>query len=142
MKLICSDKLIIYLTNDYIKQKNIEIDNIENCFYNIFDILKEKYNLKLTGLYDVDIYIDINYGLVVEMIKQNLGIDYYEEVDMQIKMINTNFLIEVYDLEPFINSKIYKYKNNYYSSDLKKIEFGKLIYDTSNIFKHAKQVEI
>ena len=142
MKINYGDKLVVYLNNNYLKQKNISSDNIEICFYNIFDILKEKYGLKLIGLYDVDIYIDSKYGLVIELVNQIIDLNYYDQVDIKTKVINNDFLIKIDDLEPFIHDEIYKYKNNYYSNNLKKIEFGELIYNTNNIFKHSTKVEI
>lgn len=142
MKINYGDKLIIYLNNNYLKQKNINVDNIENCFYSIFEILKEKYEFKLSGLYDVDIYIDFNYGIVIEFIKQDIDMNYYDQIDMQIRVIKNDFLIKIDDLEPFVNSKVYKYKNEYYSNDLDKIEFGELIYDTNSIINHSIKVEI
>lgn len=142
MKIKNNDKLVIYLTNNYLNKKNIDVNDIENCFYKIFDILKEKYQMKFNGLYDVNIYIDLKYGIVIELIDQNFNIDYYNQIDMQIKVLNTEFLLKINDLEPFLNSKIYKYNSNYYSDDLKKIEFGELIYNTDKIISHAVKVEI
>ena len=142
MKIKNNDKLVIYLTNNYLNKKNIDVNDIENCFYKIFDILKEKYQMKFNGLYDVNIYIDLKYGIVIELIDENFNIDYYNQIDMQIKVLNTEFLLKINDLEPFLNSKIYKYNSNYYSDDLKKIEFGELIYNTDKIISHAVKVEI
>ena len=142
MKIEYTDKLVIYINNKYLENKNITFNNIENCLKEICESLKESYGIKLKGLYDIDVYIDDNYGTVLEIEKEDLDIDcYFDQIDMQIKIHNSKFLLEINNLDSFYNHKIYIYHNKYYS-DYLNIEMGNLIYKTDNILKKAKVIEI
>lgn len=142
MKIEYRDKLIIYLTNRYLNNKNIEISNIENCLKDICYSINKNYHIKLNGLYNIEVYIDKSYGIVLEIEKQEDFGYYIDQVDMEIVVHYNKFLLKTNNLEPFYNHIIYLYKNNYYTDNLDKIEMGKLIYKTDNILKKAKAIEI
>lgn len=143
MKIEFTDKLVIYINNKYLKSKNIIIDDIESCLKRICEILNENYQIKLNGLYNIDVYIDNNYGIILEIEKENLDFDYYfDQVDMQISVHNTKFLLKTNLLDVFCNHKIYLYQHKYYSDFLDKIEMGELVYKTDSILKKAKVIEI
>ncbi len=142
MKIEYTDKLVIYINKKYLENKNITFNNIENCLKEICESLKENYGIKLKGLYNIDVYIDDNYGMVLEIEKDDLDIDcYFDQIDMQIKIYNGKFLLETSNLDSFYNHKIYIYRNKYYS-DYLNIEMGNLVYKTDNILKKAKVIEI
>ena len=142
MKIEYTDKLVIYINNKYLENKNIDFNNIESCLKEICESLNENYKIKLKGLYNIDIYIDTNYGIVLELEKEDLDIDdYFDQIDMQIIIHKEKFLLEINNLDSFYNHKIYIYRNKYYS-DYLNIEMGNLIYKTSNILKKAKVIEI
>ena len=86
MKIVNDDKLIIYMTNKYLKYKNIDnIDKIEEYFKDIFLILRDNYNILIRGFYNIDVYIDKRYGIILELKKEELDFDYYEDqIDMKI----------------------------------------------------------
>ena len=97
-------KYIDELTFDiYIKKElinNIDLNSkecLENYLKKIFKILKNKYKMTIEGLYNVNIYCDKYYGIIIHLENENL--EYYDcfknQVDMRIISINTNFLYEV-----------------------------------------------
>lgn len=140
MKVVQDNNIILYLKNEYLKQKGIV--DIEDSFKEIFELLREFYNIKINGFYDINIYTDQNYGIVIVLKKELLDFDYYDnQIDMKITFYDTNFLYEIEDLLEFKNYKIYHYKNKYYIEKFKP-EFSNIIYDTNDIFKYGKLIEI
>lgn len=140
MKLVDSDKLVIYLNNKYLKYKKYNFLKIEDNFKEIFEILKQYYNIKINGFYNINIYIDKKYGIIIEMQQEDIDFDYYDnQVDMKIVFHNKKFLYEIDELENKYN-KIYKYKNKYYIENYD-IEKSIPIYKTDEIIKYAKIIE-
>jgi len=139
MKIIINDKIIIYLNNEYLKYKNYDISKIEEYFKSIFQTLKCCYNLEIYGYYEIDVYIDKNYGIVIEMEKDDIDFECHDQIDMRVTFHNQKFLYQIEDIE--YNKKIYKYKNKYYIKKYN-IEYSIPIYKTDEIFKYAKIIEI
>ena len=139
MKIIINDRIIIYLNNEYLKYKNYDISKIEEYFKSIFQTLKYCYNLEIYGYYEIDVYIDKNYGIVIEMEKDDIDFECYDQIDMRVTFHNQKFLYQIEDIE--YNKKIYKYKNKYYIKKYN-IEYSIPIYKTDEIFKYAKIIEI
>jgi len=147
------NKLVIYLYNI----NNLDFKNkkdLEEYFKVLFKKLKEIYNIKISGYYNINVYIDNIYGIIIELEKEQL--DYYDyfnnQVDMHILTEDTKFLYLIEDYFPFINLKnieIYKYKNKIYILPLENtnliyiLENSKLVYkETLDILKYGKKVEI
>lgn len=135
--------LDIYLKKEIIKDidfKNKE--NLEEYLKKIFRILKDKYNIKIEGYYEIDAYIDNNYGVILHLNREDY--DYYDyfknQVDMKISIIDNEFLYEVDDIPKSIlnkvsviieNDKIYL-KINKKLKDIemmKLLESSKIVYD-------------
>lgn len=101
--------LDIYLKKEIIKDidfKNKE--NLEEYLKKIFRILKDKYNIKIEGYYEIDAYIDNNYGVILHLNREDY--DYYDyfknQVDMKISIIDNEFLYEVDDIPKSILNKV------------------------------------
>lgn len=140
MKLIYNDKIIIFLNNDYIRYKKYNSTKIEENFKDIFEILKHFYNIKMNGFYNIDVYSDKLYGIVIEIKSEEVDLDYYDnQIDMKIIFHNKKFLYEVNEIDN--HKKIYMYKNKYYIDEFD-IEKSIPIYKTDEIFKYAKRIEI
>ena len=92
----------------YIKKYLIEdIDfsiksDIEKYLKKLFKILNNKYNIAVEGFYNITVYIDKYYGIILHLEKEEL--DYYEyyknQVDMRLVTVHTDFMYEVDDI-PF-----------------------------------------
>ena len=105
----------IYIKKELIN--NIDFNNkehLEKYLKKIFKILKDKYNINVEGLYNVNIYNDKYYGIIIHLENENL--EYYDcfknQVDMRIITVNTNFLYKVDDLPKNINKFDIIIKNN------------------------------
>ena len=161
MKIVINDdnNLIIYINKMYLK--DIDFNNnleLEKYFKNILSKLNYYYNITVNGYYELDIYTDPLYGIIIELEKlENDYFDYYDdEVELHIVIHNTNFLYELEDY--FFNFKIknkldyYLYKNHIFvkiKMKLNEYEFGNLLEysninykDNENIIKYGKLIKI
>ena len=97
------DELILDI---YIKKElidNIDFNNkndLEKYLKKLFKVLKSKYDVVIEGFYDVTVYIDKYYGVIIHLEKDN--IEYYDyfknQVDMRIITRDTDFLYLVEDI--------------------------------------------
>lgn len=98
----------------YVKKYLIEgIDfsiksDIEKYLKKLFKTLNNKYNIAVEGFYNITVYIDKYYGIVLHLEKEEL--DYYEyyknQVDMRLVTVNTDFMYEVDDIPFDILNKV------------------------------------
>ena len=147
-----SEELIIYLFNNQYNIKLNKEDNLEKYLKKIFLKLKKYYGINIEGYYEVNIYIDNKYGIILKL-KQH-DFDYYNyssnQVDMKIKLFYKKFWFLVdsfnFDLNKY---DAYKYKDNIYlypKYKLTKKEFAYLIensiiiYDNDEILNHARKI--
>lgn len=99
----------IYVKKEFIN--NIDFNNkeeIEKYLKKLFKILNNKYNIIIEGFYDITIYIDKYYGIILHLEKELL--DYYEyyknQVDMRLITVDTEFMYLVNDIPLNIIDKI------------------------------------
>lgn len=139
------DELVfdIYVKKPLIDKIDFSIkSDIEKYLKKLFKILNKKYNLIIEGFYDITIYKDIYYGIVLHMEKEKL--DYYEycknQVDMRLITVDTSFLYEVDDIPNDILNKVnvcIKNKNIYLKIKeeltnlemMKLLEYSKIVYN-------------
>lgn len=118
-------------------------ENPEDFFKNIFLTLKNKYHIKLNGMYKIDLYICNDYGIVIEMRYEEDEIfeDYIEGVDLKIKINDEcKTLFEIKDVliaKDEDNIQIFKYNDKFYLMFIDKpkpkqlfkiLEHSKIIY--------------
>lgn len=129
------------LTSDiYIKKElidNIDFNNktdLEKYLKKLFKILKNKYDIVIEGFYDITVYIDKYYGVVIHLEKDD--VEYYDyfknQVDMRIITIDTDFLYLVDDIPQNLLNKVDVIiidKNIYLKikENLSKVEMMKLL---------------
>lgn len=89
----------IYIINNY----DIDFENkeeLEIYLKEIFKRLHKFYNMTIEGFYDICVYIDDNYGVIIHLEKEQL--DYYDyfknQVDMRIIIEKRNFIYKVEDI--------------------------------------------
>lgn len=116
------NNLIFYLNKDYLNKINFNInDNVEQEFKNLFIKLKSIYKLDLSGYYEVIVYINDIYGIIIEMEKDD---DEYikifgDTLDMKITFkfdCEIFYKIENIDFINFKNYNLYYYNNELYLS--------------------------
>ncbi|MGI6329692.1 MAG: hypothetical protein ACOXZR_02385 [Bacilli bacterium] len=116
-----NEKFVLYLNKYYIKDLKLDDEKeMEIYFKKLFLRLKNNYKLKLGGYYNIKIYSNKRYGLVIEV--EKLISEYFKvygnNVEMRIAIILDNlFLYEIEDY--FFIKEIKKYLKNVYYKDLK-----------------------
>lgn len=117
-------------------------DDLEKYLKDLFKVLKNKYSITIEGFYEITVYVDKYYGVVLHLEKEDLEYyDYFKnQVDMRIVTIETDFLYQVEDIPTNILNKVKVcIKDNNIYLKIKKeltelemmtlIENSKLVYD-------------
>mgnify|MGYP003313547090 CR=1 FL=1 len=146
MKIVyMKDTIVLFLNKTYIQR--IDFTNkeaTEKYIKGLLFKLKDSYGLTFKGYYDINLHVDICYGVIIEIIKEELEyFDYFNnQVEINTKIINDSFLYEVTDIDQFENAKfkIYFYNNNFYLQVLdKQIDMGEVLEFTNRII-YGKEV--
>lgn len=105
---------IVYLNKyniinfDFNNTKILE-DNIRNLLIR----LKKYYKLDIKGCYNIVIYIDESYGVILEVSEDDNYYDYFSDtVSLRMKKIKTSFKYEVEDISDFTTDKFKIIINN------------------------------
>ena len=142
MKLIIDDGINIYLNKQYLK--NVDLNDTKTI-RNIIKKINTKYNIDIYGYIETKIYIDKNYGIIINLKKEELDyFDYFnDEIEMNIEIINDSFLykIEDYNKDLVKDKTIYKYKDNLYINidKIDNINLGKIIEISEIIYGEKAQ---
>ncbi len=109
VKFINDKEFDIYLKEYFIKDIDFnKKEELEIYFKRLFRILNNKYNIKVEGFYEITVYVDKFYGVILHLEKDEL--DYYDyfknQVDMRIMTTDTEFLYLVDDIPLNIIDKI------------------------------------
>ena len=103
-------------------------DNIIELFKDIFITIKDKYNL--LGLFDVDIYVNEEYGLIIEI--HNIC-SYDFEIDVKINVhLDSLFLSEINSNDILDCNDVYYYNDKFYGL-FKEFSDRDVIYKNTNI---------
>lgn len=124
-----SDKIIVYLLDN---KKYNEDSDIKKMLIKVFDNLEKYYGITFTSDYNLDLYINRYYGMILE-IKENEDFIYDDIVNLKLNVLrDTLFLYEVDDPLEYINYEIYYYNDKFYVNakreDINLIENSNLVY--------------
>jgi hypothetical protein len=117
----------IYLNKNYIS--DLEIKNrecVEKYFKKMFLNLKNNHHLDIYGYYNIKVYANNNYGLIIDVLK--LSNDYFKmpsnKVDMKIMIDNDSIFL--YELDDYFFIDKYKdnIKNIYYKDEKYYVELN------------------
>ncbi len=143
MKLVVdSNKVILYLNRMYIQALDFK-DKEETEKYMKFLLTKlaSKYDMNFSGYYLVHIYIDMSYGVIIEVKKEELEyLDYFtNQIEMNTKIIHGSFLYEVRNLDEEVFNKfyVYKIKEKLYlriKKELSDFEMGRVLENATIIY--------
>lgn len=149
MKLIIDDNIVIILGNFYLK--NYDLNDYDEVKNQIFKIINT-HSIDLNGYYNVYIYQDQNYGIIIEIQKEDLEyLDYFNnQIEFNIEIIDDSFLYEIEDL--FILNKkllnkftIYKKGCKFYlevKEQINTIKLGTILENSKIIYgKKAKKIK-
>lgn len=124
-----SNTIIVYLLDN---KKYNEDSDIKKILINVFDNLEKYYNITFTSDYNLELYINRYYGMILE-IKENEDFIYDDIVNLKLNVLrDTLFLYEVDDPLEYINYEIYYYNDKFYVNakreDIDLIENSNLVY--------------
>ena len=124
-----SDKIIVYLLDN---KKYNEDSDIKKMLIKVFDNLEKYYDITFTSDYNLELYINRYYGMILE-IKENKDFIYDDIVNLKLNVLrDTLFLYEVDDPLEYINYEIYYYNDKFYVNakreDINLIEDSNLVY--------------
>ena len=124
-----SNTIIVYLLDN--KKYNDDSD-IKKILINVFDNLEKYYNITFTTDYNLELYINRYYGMILE-ITENEDFIYDDIVNLKLNVLrDTLFLYEVDDPLEYINYEIYYYNDKFYVNakreDINLIENSNLVY--------------
>lgn len=124
-----SNTIIVYLLDN---KKYNEYSDIKKILINVFDNLEKYYNITFTSDYNLELYINRYYGMILE-IKENEDFIYDDIVNLKLNVLrDTLFLYEVDDPLEYINYEIYYYNDKFYVNakreDINLIENSNLVY--------------
>lgn len=124
-----SNTIIVYLLDN---KKYNEDSDIKKILINVFDNLEKYYNITFTSDYNLELYINRYYGMILE-ITENEDFIYDDIVNLKLNVLrDTLFLYEVDDPLEYINYEIYYYNDKFYVNakreDINLIEDSNLVY--------------
>ena len=124
-----SDKIIVYLLDN---KKYNEDSDIKKMLIKVFDNLEKYYDITFTSDYNLELYINRYYGMILE-IKENKDFIYDDIVNLKLNVLrDTLFLYEVDDPLEYINYEIYYYNDKFYVNakreDINLMENSNLVY--------------
>ena len=150
---ICEEDLTIYVNN-----KNIDFDykikeNMEDYIKKLIIKINKIYKIKISGAYQVLIYQNKNYGLIIEMnkieeleffpdlIDLKINIFYDSEIFMELSdyfLINNYTNIYFYNDKYYLNIKEVSLKDQLYLSEFSKYIYGDNVRKIKNKFVLVK----
>ena len=124
-----SNTIIVYLLDN---KKYNEDSDIKKILINVFDNLKKYYNITFDSDYNLELYINRYYGMILE-ITENENFIYDDIVNLKLNVLrDTLFLYEVDDPLEYINYEIYYYNDKFYVNakreDINLMENSNLVY--------------
>ncbi len=114
MKLVVNEnKVILYLNKMYMQTLDFKNkEETEKYLKFLLNKLASRYDINFNGYYLVHIYIDMSYGVIIELTKEELEyLDYFNnQIEMNTKITHGSFLYEVHNLDDKVFTKFYVYK--------------------------------
>ena len=125
LKVIDENNFILFIIDKNVVPK-LEEDNITNYLKKTFVKLKKMFNIEVYGYYDVVIYLDEYYGMIIKLIREELEYLSYYGKQIEMKIIISD------------NQVLYKI-DNIYDIDKRIIEKCNVLLDFNQIFLELKE---
>ena len=107
----CDEYYLIKVFNEYLGDFNVfDTNDIKDLFGDLFKRLLKKYDLH--GLIDAYIYINNDYGMIIELYELN---SYFDDIDVKIKISFSDlFLVSIDNKDMLDYEDVYYYKGKFY----------------------------
>ena len=131
------DYFLIKIYQEQLGNINVfDSESIKDFFQNIFEKLGKKYKLK--GLVDVDVYVDLDYGMIIEI---HPICDYFDDIDMKIHIhLGSIFLVKINMNDILDYDDVYYYKGVFYGNYLGLCDNEIIYKDTKDIVQKGIKV--
>lgn len=146
IELLDEDTIIVFLNKVREKEKLLLSSNyLEKYFRSLFQTLKNKYQININGYYNIVLYQDSIYGVIID-IKREFSdyLDYYDnQVDMKIDIDKDSVILFELDNLSLLTEDDYKYIYLYYyngkiyvrpKKTTEQIRLGKIIESSTIIY--------
>ena len=118
-------------------------DNLEEYLKQFFSRLKKYYNIEIKGFYDIDLYADKNYGIVLDIYKENIDFEpIFNSIDMKITINKCKFLYKLSDYKFEYLGDLYYYNGAYYLDLIKQINEKQLLELIEEVEIIYKDIEV
>lgn len=159
MKIVNLDEncMIIFLNKLYLRELNFDVrEDLEEYFKELFLKLKKYYAINISGYYNINVYIDKDYGLVINLNKEDIEYyDYFDnQIDMRISLKDSKFLYRIDDplaLPIFNKIEIYFYHGKCYldfigdidnTTMMYLLEFSDIVFDEqTDLIRHSQKLK-
>ena len=117
MRLIIDENIVFFLDKIYLQNLNLNDKNIiEKKLIKLINKIQNKCTIDLNGYYNVSIYKDESYGIIIDMQKEELEyLDYFNnQIELNIEVIEDSFLYkieDIFNLNKTLLKKFTIYKN-------------------------------
>ena len=126
----CEEYFLIKVFNEYLGNFNIfDVNDIKVFFSELFKKLIKKYNLH--GLIDAYLYINNDYGMIIELYELD---SYFDNIDVRIKINFSDLFLVNIDNKDILNYEdVYYYNDKFYGN-------YKNISDSEVLYKNTKDI--
>jgi hypothetical protein len=138
-----NDLTVIYLNKYYLKDFDYnDKTSVEKYLKKLIFNLKKNYNFSINGFYNLNIYTNKDYGMIVDINRIDEDFLFNNIIDMKVVFhFNNDFLYEIDDYylknQIIYQGNIYFYNNKYYLNIInidelnltKLLEFSNIIYN-------------
>jgi len=150
LKIIDENNFILSII-DQKKIPSVDETEIGEYLKKVFLDINSKYNIDVYGYYDVTIYKDEFYGMIIKLVREELEyISYYDkQIEMKIILSDDKILYKINNLymidkRIYDKSEKYLYNNEIYLFLKEKIDFvllGTLIENSEIIFEGTNEIK-
>ena len=152
LELLNLDNITIYLNKDYLKKIKFNLEeNVEKEFKKLFLKIKNIYNINMCGYYEVVVYENALYGIIIELEKDD---DEYVKIfgdtlDMKIVFkfdSDIYYELEEFDKYDFNKYHLYYYNDKFYielkDKNINYREYLRLLENSTIIYgNNLKEIE-
>ena len=140
----CDENFLIKIFKDSLEEFNIfDIESIKDLFQDIFKKMTKKWDLR--GFYDADVYVNNDYGMIIELVPVNSYLEefdnYFDEVDIRINVHLSNEFLVLIDSNSILDYEdVYYYDSKFYGSYLGNCDNEVLYKDTDLIVNNGIKI--
>jgi len=144
LNLEIDDKIIIYLRKDKIINLDFNnLDILEKYLKELVIKLNDIYNIKIEGFYNIKVYIDELFGIVLEIEAEDIDYCLSNEIEMRISLFYEKFLYEINDFMNISNTNIIKKGFKYYlecHNNIAYKDYLNILENSQIIYKNTKKI--